>query len=164
MVLKAGFGDQRRAMTAVGQTSVPGDQGGLSIQTNVGSVIERLYAALVTKGMGATILDGLVGNVQFPKFKANDAAAVKTEVAAANISSPTLDKITLSPQRVPVAVQYSRQLLAQTSLSVEAMLRNDLAYQLAALIDAAGINKIITTPGVTSVQSGNVNGSAPTLA
>ena len=163
MVMKAGFTDQRRAMTAVGQTVNPGDQGGLSIQTNVGSVIERLYAALVTKGMGATILDGLVGNVQFPKFRANDAAAVKSEVGAANLSSPTLDKITLSPQRVPVAVQYSRQLLAQTSLSVEAMLRNDMAYQLAALIDAAGIAKILSNPSVANIASGGANGLAPAL-
>ena len=65
--------------------------------------------------------------------------------------------------RVPVAVQYSRQLLAQTSLSVEAMLRNDMAYQLAALIDAAGINKILSNASVTAINSGGANGLAASL-
>lgn len=154
---------ERRSLTATGTTTVPGDQGGLAIQTTVGSVIERLYAALATKGMGATVLDGLVGNVQFPKFKPNDAASAKGETASANMSSPTFSSVTLTPTRVPVAVQYSRQFLAQTSLSVESMLRDDLAYQIAALIDAAGINKILTTAGISTVAIG-ANGGAPTLA
>ena len=154
-------GTSRRALTATGQTTTVGDQGGVSVATNVGSLIERLRAALVLSGMGCTMLDGLVGNIDFPKFVANDAAAVKAENATANQSSPTFGKVSISPKRVPVSAQYSRQLLAQSSLSVEGLLRDDLAYQIAKLIDAAGIGKILSTVGIGTVVGGT-NGLAPT--
>jgi HK97 family phage major capsid protein len=156
-----GAGTQRRALTATGQTTVVGDQGGVAIQTSVGSLIERLRAALVMGQMGCTMLDGLVGNIDFPRFKANDAAAVKPENGTAGKSSPTFDKVSISPNRVAVSVDYSRQFLAQSSLSVESMLRDDLAYQIAALMDAAGISTILTTAGIGSVVGG-ANGAAPT--
>ena len=157
----AGAGAQRRSMTATGQTSVAGDQGGLSIQTNVGSFIERLRAHLVLAGMGTTQLSGLVGNITFPKFIPNDAAADKTEIATANESAPTVASISLAPRRLPVFTTVSRQLLLQTDQSVEAMLRDDLAFQLAQVMDLSGINKILNTAGIGSV-AGGTNGAAPT--
>lgn len=154
-------GANRRDMTATGQTASPGDQGGLAIQTNVGSFIDRLRARLVLASMGTTQLSGLNGNILFPKFVSDDKAAEKGENAAANESSPTLSSITMAPRRLPVFTEVSRQLLLQTDASVEAMLQNDLAFQLAQVMDLSGINKILNTAGIGSVVGG-ANGAAPT--
>jgi HK97 family phage major capsid protein len=151
----------RRAMSATGQTTAVGDQGGLAIQTNVGSFIERLRARLVLAGMGTTQLAGLIGNVTFPKFLPNDNAAEKSENATANESSPTLGSVSLAPRRLPVFTEVSRQLLLQTDASVEGMLRDDLAFQLAQVMDLSGINKILATAGIGQVVGG-ANGAAAT--
>ncbi|MGY2133647.1 phage major capsid protein [Hymenobacter sp. HD11105] len=157
----AGAGLGQRAMTATGQTTVAGDQGGMAIATNIGSFIERLRARLVMGQMGATMLDGLVGNVDFPKFIPNDNAAEKGENEDSNESSPTIGKVSLSPRRLPVFTEVSRQLLVQTSASVEAMLRDDLAFQIASVMDLSAIRAILNEAGIGSVVGG-ANGAAPT--
>ncbi|MDO7851392.1 phage major capsid protein [Hymenobacter convexus] len=159
MVLQSSL--QQRSMSATGQTTTPGDLGGQAIQTNVGGFIERLRAKLVLAGMGTTQLDGLVGNLTFPKFNANDNAAEKSENATANESSPTVSSVSMAPRRLPVFTTVSRQLLLQTSASVDAMLQDDLAFQLAQAMDQSGILKILNTAGIGSVVGG-ANGAAPT--
>lgn len=159
-VLNAGAMGQR-TMTATGQSTNPGDQGGLAIQTNVGSFIERLRARLVVAGMGATQLNGLVGNITFPKFIPDDQAADKAENDTANKSNPTVGQISLAPRRLPVYTEVSRQLLLQVSPDVEGMLRDDLAFQLAQVMDLSAINAILAEPGIGQVVGG-ANGTAPT--
>jgi HK97 family phage major capsid protein len=161
-------GFEKRDQTATGGSS--GSEGGVLVQTNVGSIIERLKAKLLIGQMGAQSLGGLVGNIDFPVFGANDAATEKTEVAAASESSPTWTKKTISPKRLPVFGEYSRQLLAQSSHEVEGFVRNDLAYQIAKRMDAMAINGsgssneptgILNTSGIGSVVGGT-NGIVPT--
>lgn len=159
MVLQSSL--SQRSMTATGTTTVAGDQGGLSIQNNVGAFIERLRAKLVLAGMGTTQLSGLTGNITFPKFLPNDTAAEKAEIATANESSPTVGSVSMAPRRLPVFTTVSRQLLLQTSASVDAMLQDDLAFQLAQAMDLSGINKILNAAGIGSVVGG-ANGAAPT--
>lgn len=161
-------GFEKRDQTATGGSS--GSEGGVLVQTSVGSIIERLQAKLLVGQMGAQRLGGLVGNIDFPVFGANDNATEKTEVSAAGESSPTWTKKTISPKRLPVFGEYSRQLLAQSSHEVEGFVRNDLAYQIAKRIDAMAINGsgssneptgILNTSGIGSVVGGT-NGLAPT--
>jgi HK97 family phage major capsid protein len=111
--------------------------------------------------MGATVLPDLVGNVTFPKFIPNDTAADKTETAAANVSSPTFGSVALAPRRLPVYLEVSRQFLAQTSSATEAMLMDDLAFQLAKVMDASAITAILNEVGIGDV-AGGTNGLAPT--
>lgn len=161
---------ESRDMTATGGTA--GDQGGIAVQTDVGTMIERLRARLMVAQMGATQLSGLQGNIDFPKFVANDTAVEKTENAASAESSPTLTKVSLAPNRLPIFAEVSRQLLLQTSPSVEAMLRDDLAFQLAKRMDAMAINGtgsppvpegILQTTGIGAVVGGT-DGAAPDWA
>jgi HK97 family phage major capsid protein len=161
LVLNSAGATGQRTMTATGQTTSPGDQGGLAIQTNVGSFIERLRARLVVASMGATQLSGLVGNLTFPKFIADDQAADKGENETANKSNPTVGQVSLAPRRLPVFTEVSRQLLLQTSPEVEGMLRDDLAFQLAQVMDRSAINAILAEPGIGQVIGG-ANGAAPT--
>jgi HK97 family phage major capsid protein len=159
-------GIQTRDLTATGGSS--GSEGGATIQTNVGPIVERLRANLTLARLGATVMGGLSGNVAIPTFTANDAAVVKTEIAAAAESSPTFAQATMSPKRVPVFLEVSRQLLLQGQAGEE-MIRGDLAYQIAKYIETMGINGsgssnepygILNASGVGSV-AGGTNGLAP---
>jgi HK97 family phage major capsid protein len=58
-------------------------------------------------------------------------------------------------------VEVSRQLLLQTSNSIESMLRDDLAFQIAKVMDASAITAILNEAGIGSV-AGGANGLAPT--
>jgi len=159
---------EKRDLTAA--TTTEGEE---LIQTSVGSLIDRLRNRLVIGQLGATQLSGLVGNIDFPVFGSNDAAVEKAENAASAESSPTFTTKTISPNRLPVHVEYSRQLLIQAqNESVESMLRNDLAFQIASKIDAAAINGagtgaipegILNTSGIGAVVGGT-DGAAPDWA
>lgn len=159
----------RRDLTATGTTSVSGDQGGMTIQTSVGSLIDRLRNALVMRQMGVTVIGGLQGNIDFPKVIADDEAVEKAENATSAESSVTFSKVSLSPRRLPVYAELSRQLLLQTTADVEAWVRNDLAFQIAQVMDSRMISGtgsgqptgILNTAGVGAVALGT-NGAAPT--
>ena len=171
MVLSKAGKSEQRDLTATGGSG--GDQGGLLVQTNVGSLIERLRANLIVGSLGATQLSGLVGNIDFPVHVPNDAAVEKTENAAAAESSSTFSSKTMTPHRLPVHAEYSRQLLLQSqNESVENLIRDDLAFQIAKVIDASAINGsgsgavpegILNTTGIGSVVGGT-NGAAPDWA
>lgn len=160
---------ERRDLTATGTTSVAGDQGGLTIQTALGSIIDRLRKKLVMQQLGVTTLGGLQGNIAFPKVTPDDQAVEKAENATSAESSVTFGQINLSPRRLPVFAEVSRQLLMQSTVDVEAWLRNDLAFQIAQVMDARAIYGsgsgqpygILNTVGVGSVAVG-ADGGAPT--
>ena len=160
---------ERRDLTATGTTSAAGDQGGLTIQTQLGSIIDRLRKKLVLQQLGVTMLGGLQGNIAFPKVTPDDQAVEKAETATSAESSVTFGQINLSPRRLPVHAEVSRQLLLQNTVDIEAWLRNDLAFQIAQVMDARGIYGsgsgqpygILNTVGVGSVALGT-DGAAPT--
>lgn len=159
----------RRDLTATGTTSVTGDQGGMTIQTSVGAMIDRLRNALVLNRLGVTMLTGLQGNIDFPKLVADDQAIEKAENATSAESSPTFSKVSISPRRLPIFAEVSRQLLMQSSVGVESMLRNELMFQVAQRMENMAFNGngssqpygILNTVGVGAVSIG-ANGGAPT--
>lgn len=158
---------EQRDLTATGGSS--GDQGGVTIATQLGSLIDRLRKKLILAKSGVTMLGGLQGNIDIPKVIADDEAVEKAENATSAESSPTFTKISLTPRRLPVFAEVSRQLLLQTSVDVEAWVRNDLAFQIAQVMDLRGLNGsgssqpygILNTVGVGAVALGT-NGAAPT--
>jgi HK97 family phage major capsid protein len=159
----------KRDMTATGGTN--GDQGGTTIQTSLGSFIELLYSKMVIRNLGAQFLTGLQGNLDLPKLLTGSAPVKKSENAALDESSPTTGKISLSPKRNGTFIEVSKQLLAQSSMSIENVLRNDLATALALAMELGAINGggtdeptgILGTSGIGSVAGGQ-NGAAPTWA
>lgn len=157
---------EQRDLTATGG---PNTQGGYTIETQLGSLIDRLRKKLIMQQMGVTMLGGLVGNVAFPKVIADDQALEKAENAVSAESSATFGQIALAPRRLPIFAEVSRQLLLQSSVDIEAWLRNDLAFQIAQVMDSRAIAGtgtampfgILNTVGVGSVAMGT-NGGAPT--
>lgn len=160
-----------RGMTATGQTSVAGDQGGNTIAKEVMPLLSGLKAKQTLAKLGATYLTGLTGNVAFPK--AGNASAVwATENGTATETSPTTAEIVMTPKRLAAFMSLSKQLLNQSSSDIEAWAQNELALCIALAVEDAAINGpgtgnapkgLLAWSGLGSVVGGT-NGAAPTWA
>lgn len=154
----------KRDMTATGSS---GAEGGYAIQTNVGGLITALSPKLVLAGLGVSIFDNLVGNLDLPSFGTEPTAAWETETGAADEVSPAATKISYTPNRLAAFVDVSKQLMMQSSPSIEAYLRDFLLRAVASKLQAAAlhgnggnIDGIAGTSGIGSVVGGT-NGAAP---
>lgn len=158
-----------RDMTATGGTTL--QQGGMTIATDKFGLLDDFYNALVLRQGGATVLEGLQGNLDIPRYLKPTASAHKTENASADEASPTTGMLSLSPKRLPGYVEVSDQLLIQSSSAIEAVLRRNLQSQVLALAEAAFLhgagstdaNGIAGTTGIGTVVGGT-NGAAPDWA
>jgi HK97 family phage major capsid protein/HK97 family phage prohead protease len=105
-----------------------------------GRYIEVLRNSSAAMRAGATMLSGLVGNVEIPR---QTSAAASTWISAedgdATESEPQFDQVTMSPKDLACYTEVSRRLLQQSTPSIEAIVRNDLAIAQALGIDAAAL-------------------------
>lgn len=162
---------ERRDITATGTTSTTGDQGGMTVATEKRGLLDDFFAASIMRGLGATVLEGLTGNLDLPRITSGTAPVKKTENEAAGEYTPTFAMLSLSPKRLPAFIDISDQLLVQSSSAIEAMIRMHLASQMLAVQEAAffhggGTSEptgIAGTSGIGSV-AGGTNGAAPTWA
>lgn len=177
-LIRAGLrGAERRAMSATGQTSVAGDQGGMTIQTTPEGLLDAFYNNIVLEKAGATILEGLKGNVSFPRYVRPTDPTAKTENAAADSGQPNTATLTLSPCRLPFYIDVSEQLLMQSNANIEAVLKRQVMAQLAekvqkylftgsgsggqptGIVSFAGIG-VAYAGGANTTSGTNPNGSA----
>jgi HK97 family phage major capsid protein len=153
---------ENRDMTASGTTSTTGDQGGMTIATEKRGLLDDFFNASVLRGLGSTVLEGLVGNIDLPRLTAGTDPAKKAENASADEVSPTTAMLSLSPKRLPAYIDISERLLAQSSVAIEAILRNHLSTQMGAVREKSfwhggGTNEptgIAGTSGIGSVAGG----------
>jgi HK97 family phage major capsid protein/HK97 family phage prohead protease len=104
-----------------------------------GSFIDLLRNRLAIAQAGVTTLTGLQGNISIPRQSAASTAYWVGESASPSESQPSVDQVNMSPKTVGAFVDYSRRLLLQSDISVESMVRNDLARVIALEIDRAAI-------------------------
>lgn len=160
---------QQRDLTA-GTNSA----GGYTVQTDLlsGSFIDVLRNRMALQSLGATFLTGLNGNIAIPRKTAGSTVYWVAENSAPTEGALTFDQVTMAPKTVAAFVDYSRKLTLQSSLNVEAMVRNDVATGIGIALDSAGINGtgasnqptgILATSGIGDV-AGGTNGLAPTWA
>lgn len=138
VILARSRGQPRNDLTATGGSG--GDEGGVTIRTELRSVIDILREALMVRAMGATVLTDLVGNIDFPKAITDSDPTEKTETGAADENSPTFGSVSLRPKRLPVVAEVTRQLLIQSSMDIEQWLRRYLAFRIASRMDKMAIN------------------------
>ena len=120
----------------------------------------------------ATMLSGLTGDVKIPKKTAGSTAAfISSEGGASSESEMTIGSVTMSPKTAGVHTDVTRQLLIQSSLDVENLIRNDLAQSMAILIDDKALEGngssgnptgITNTSGINTVSLSSA--AAPTFA
>lgn len=118
-----------------------GGTGANVVATNLlaGNFITALRNAMALPKLGVTTLTGLVGDIAIPKGGTATGYWI-AETATPTESTPTLSQVTGSPKGVGATVDISRKLLLQSSIDVEAYVRNEIAETLAKAIDAAAFN------------------------
>lgn len=158
--------DERRDLTVGTATA-----GGHTVSTDLlaSSFIDLLRNRAVMMGLGTVITD-LNGNIAIPRQTGGATAYWVGENAAPTESQQAFDQVTLSPETVAAFTEYSRKLILQSSIDVEAFVRGDLARVLALAIDLASINGsgasneptgILNQTGIGDV-AGGTDGAAPT--
>lgn len=144
--------------------------GGHTVSTDLssGSFIDMLVNATVVM-QRATRMNDLVGNIAIPRQTGGATAYWVAESGAPTESQQAFDQVTLSPNTVGAFTDFSRKLMLQSSLDVEAFVRRDLARTIALELDRVCINGsgssnqptgILNTTGIGSV-AGGTDGLAP---
>lgn len=112
------------------------------VATNLmaGSFIDVLRNLSVVMAMGARPLTGLTGNPAIPrKTSGSSAGWVSAEGGDVSQSEPQFDQVTMSPKTLGAYAEITRQLLLQSSLDIENLVREDLAAGVATAIDLAAL-------------------------
>ncbi|MBD2705608.1 phage major capsid protein [Spirosoma sp. BT702] len=168
---------ERRDMSATGQTTTAGDQGGQTITTTIASLYLALFNQLVLRSMGATFMPNLKGNLAIPRVVKGTSPTWKSENAQADEISPTIASSQLSPQRLPAVIEVSNQLMMQSDENISQVVSNYLVDEISSIFEAASINGaghgsnmplgILNTSGIGAVYAGgaaasgtNANGAA----
>jgi HK97 family phage major capsid protein len=148
--------------------------GAFTVETELQDLIELLRARTQVIRMGATLLTGLSSTAAFPVQLTGSTGSWVAENPGSDLadSDSSFGQKTLSPKMYEANTSYSRKLLAQATMDVEAFVLKDLAKAHALGLDAAAINGsgasnqplgLLGTTGIGNVALG-VNGLAPTYA
>ena len=123
---------------------------------------------------GARILNGLQSDVKIPKkATASSAAWLATEGANVAESEPTFSQISRSPKDLGAFTEVTRRMIQQSTLDIEALIRDDLAQSIATAMDLAALagtgssgqpTGIKTTSGINTVDFGAAVDLIPTFA
>jgi HK97 family phage major capsid protein/HK97 family phage prohead protease len=105
-----------------------------------GDFIDALRNASSVMQAGATMLTGLSGDVKVPKKTGVSSTGwIDTEGGAASESEFSVGTVSMVPRQLGAYTDVTRQLRQQSSLSVEALIRDDLAQALALAIDLGAL-------------------------
>jgi len=137
-----------------------------------GDFIDVLRNASSVMQAGARMLGGLSGDVKIPKKNtASSAAWISSEGGAASETEMTVGQVSMAPKTLGAFTDVTRQLLIQSSLDVESLIRDDLSQAMGIAIDKAGLEGtgsscqptgILSTSGVNQVT--NFAAATPTFA
>lgn len=150
------------------------EEGGYLKQTQLlsGSFIDILRNKMVTRQAGATVLTGLVGDVDIPKKTAGSSYYWIGEGTSPTKSTMTFGQLAGAPKTIGAYLQLTRRFLKQSSVDAEMMAREDLAASIALGVDYAGLHGLGAAneprgvqflTGIGSVVGGE-NGAVPDWA
>lgn len=147
--------------------------GGALVATNLlaASFIEVLRNQSRVMSLGATMLSGLVGNVDIPRRTSATTAYWVGEQTNVTNSAGAFDKVSLSPKTIGALSQITRQMLMQGTPDIEMLVRADLVAQIALGIDLAALSGSgtssqplgIANQGGIGAVVGGANGAAITI-
>lgn len=158
--------------TRAGLDSGTATKGAETKFTEAGDFISMLRNKAKIFALGARLMAGLQGPVSFPKQTAAATALWTSENSSGDVADSSLlfASVGLAPKTLQASTSYSRQLLRQSVVDVESLVREDLAQIHGLEIDRAAISGsgaanqprgILNTNGIGSVAMG-ANGGVPT--
>ena len=137
------------------------------VQTDKVGLIPALRPKLLVQQLGAQVLRNLQGNIDLPRHSGVATAAWEGENDSNAETTPTLDKVSLTPNRLGAFTDVSKQLLFQSSVDVDNLVKEDLEMSISIALDAAAIagnggniDGILGTSGIGSAVGGT-NGANP---
>ena len=168
---------EKRTMSATGQTSTAGDQGGMTVATSPLGLVDAFFDSQVLTALGVTDLLDLKGNLRLPRLVRGTKPGHKPETGAADGYDPLTAQLSLSPKRLPTWVNVAEQLLVQSDQpilqAINLLLTNELSQemQFQLLHGGGGSNTPVGvngTSGISVVFAGgaasnatNADGAAP---
>lgn len=132
------------------------DEGNDVVGTDVFDIFAPLRAKNVLTDAGVRVITGIKNNVQVPVFGATE-AKFANEVANASDGTGAITSVKLSPKRVTAKVPVSLELLAQDSIGIENMIREDLQNAVYAAVEDKVFGRQAES---TDVYAGIINGVA----
>jgi HK97 family phage major capsid protein len=144
-----------------------------AIVTTLGTdFIELLRARSVLQMAGARILTDLSGNFGLPRQSGGGTASWVTEGAAPGAgTNATIDQVLFSPKTIAGYTDITRRTIKQSSVDVEAFIREDVAKMIALAIEHGAFNGsgtgaeplgLLKNTSVTAISLGT-DGGAPTF-
>lgn len=140
------------------------------VEDNLIGHLYGLYIQPKVAGLGAQVRTGLTGDVHFTK--SGVATAVwESENSAADETTPSTARVSMSPKRLAAFTDISKTLLTQTNGMAEDIVKFELGRALSTALDAAAINGSGSAPtgilglstDINSVAMGT-DGGTPTRA
>lgn len=161
-----------RRMMARDLTVGTATAGGHTVATELlaASFIDMLRNRSAAMSAGATVLNGLVGNIAIPRQTSGATAYWVPESSAPTESQQAFDQVTMSPKTVGAFTDYSRKLLIQSSIDVENFVRTDLAKIIALEVDRVALygtgssNQPMGVKNTTGINTKDFAAAAPTFA
>lgn len=132
------------------------DEGTDVVGTDVFDIFAPLRAKNVLTDAGVRVISGIKNNVQVPVFGVTE-AKFANETADASDGSGAITSVKLSPKRVTAKVPVSLELLAQDSVGIENMIREDLQNAVYAAVEDKVFGRQAES---TDVYAGLINGVA----
>lgn len=122
-----------------------------------GDFIDVLRNASSVMQAGSTMLSGLKGNVTIPKKTAASSAGwISSEGGAASESEFTDGSVTMTPRTLGAFTDLTRLMMMQSSLDIEALVRDDLSRAIALAIDLGALQGSGSSGQPTGIK--NVSG------
>lgn len=143
-----------------GQTLIPNTHAGF---------VEMLRNSARVLEAGATVMPGLVGNVDIPRQTAGATAAWLAEDAAITPSDMSFNSVTLTPKSCGALLSWTRRMTHSAVPEMEGLARTDLAKQIALAMDYAALHGLGSSDQPTGIYAASgVNtvamGGKPTYA
>jgi HK97 family phage major capsid protein len=161
-------GRERRDNT-VTQGDQPAD-GRVLVTEDRRGMIEMLRDQLVTNSLGATVLTGLKGDIIFPTHTQGAVSTWKGEIEVLDKSNIKFGSQKMAPHRLGTYVDLSKQLIIQSSIDIEAFVRNEIigsvTVDVAAIYGDGQDNEPLGLLNNTGISKfvGGANGAIPDLA
>ncbi|MFZ1428548.1 MAG: phage major capsid protein [Geminicoccaceae bacterium] len=128
--------------------------------------VDTLRKKLVTARLGATVLNGLMGRVTIPRRTSSATAQWVGENQSVDLSDAGFGSLAMMPKTIAARTEMTRDLLMQSSPSIETLVRSDFASIVAEAIDSAAINGsgagpvptgLLNTPNIGSFNLATVS-------
>ena len=115
--------------------------GGNLVSTELlsGSFIEILRNKMAIMEAGVTMLTGLEGNIAIPKQDGTTSAYWVGEGGAPTEGQQSFTQISMTPKTVGAFTDFTRRTLLQSSIDIEAFVRDDIAKKIALELDRTAI-------------------------